>query len=253
MILVREGWSINTKRTRRLRRAEGLWSPQRCPKPAGLLDRRATRRSSRPNEVWAIDFCFDETADYRRLKLTNIVDEFTREALATDVHRSSTADDLVGLIERLVAERGVPTYLRLDNGFGMVALALRDWCRLPSTATVYIEPGSPWENLYVDSLNGRARDELPNIEEFGTLAEARLEKGDGNAQKDRGTAATNRSSRVQFLLFDCQHEANFASRGPRVISAEKHFACATALASDDGLAQVDAGLADSLGELVVAD
>lgn len=120
----------------------------------------AIRRSAaRPNEVWAIDFQFDETADWRRLKLTNIVDEFTREALAIDVSRSSTSDDLVDVIERLVAERGAPTYLRMDNGPELTAWALRDWCRLAHTTTMYIEPGSPWENAYVESFNGRVRHE----------------------------------------------------------------------------------------------
>jgi putative transposase len=174
-ILVREGWSINTKRTRRLWRAEGLRRPQRCRKRRRLGASTAERRTARrPNEVWAIDFCFDETADYRRLKLTNIVDEFTREALAMDVNRSSTSEDLVGLVERLVAQRGAPKHLRMDNGPELVAWALRDWCRLSGTATMYIEPGSPWENPYVESFNGRARDELLNIEEFGSLAEARV-------------------------------------------------------------------------------
>jgi putative transposase len=174
-ILLREGWSINTKRTRRLWRSEGLRRPQRCRKRRRLGPSSAERRSaSRPGEVWAIDFQFDETADYRRLKLTNIVDEFTRESLAMDVNRSSTSDDLVGVIERLVAERGAPAYLRMDNGPELTAWALREWCRLSKTATVYIEPGSPWENAYVESFNGRVRDELLNIEEFGSLTEARL-------------------------------------------------------------------------------
>ncbi len=85
--------------------------------------------TSPPNEVWAIDFQFDETADYRRLKLTNIVDEFTREALAMDVNRSSGTDDLVSVIDRLVAERGAPCFLRMDHGPELIAWALRDWCR----------------------------------------------------------------------------------------------------------------------------
>jgi putative transposase len=174
-ILVREGWSLNTKRTRRLWRQEGLRRPQRCTKRRRLYPGSAERRSaSRPNEVWAIDFQFDETADYRRLKLTNIVDEFTREALAMDVNRSSSSDDLVTVIEKLVAERGAPAFLRMDNGPELVAWALRDWCRLSGTKTMYIEPGSPWQNPYVESFNGRVRDELLNIEEFGSLVEARV-------------------------------------------------------------------------------
>lgn len=149
--------------------------PQTCKKRRRLYPGSAERRrATRPNEVWAIDFQFDETSDYRRLKLTNIVDEFTREALAMEVNRSSGADDLVTVIERLIAERGAPEFLRMDNGPELVAWAVRDWCRLSGTRTLYIEPGSPWQNAYVESFNGRVHDELLNIEEFGSLIEARV-------------------------------------------------------------------------------
>lgn len=130
---------------------------------------RATHR----NHVWAIDFQFDETSDQRRIKLCNIIDEFTREALAMRVGRGCTADDVVGILDRLVTERGAPEYLRMDNGPELIAWALRDWCRLARTNTRYIEPGSPWENPFVESFNGRARDELLNIEEFTSLTDAR--------------------------------------------------------------------------------
>jgi putative transposase len=130
--------------------------------------------ASRPNEVWAVDFQFDETSDRRRIKLCNIVDEFTREALAIRVGRSCTADDVVEVIAGLVAERGAPTFLRSDNGPEFVAWALQDYCRMTLMATSYIEPGSPWENPFVESFNGRLRDELLNIEEFGSITEARV-------------------------------------------------------------------------------
>jgi putative transposase len=174
-VLVREGWGLNRKRTRRLWRLEGLKRPQRCRKRRRLLLGSTVRlTATRPNQVWAIDYQFDETADWRRLKFTNIVDEFTREALATSVSRSSTSDDLVEIIEGLVDERGAPAYLRMDNGPELTAWALREWCTLSKTATLYIEPGSPWENAYVESFNGRLRDELLNLEEFGSLTEARV-------------------------------------------------------------------------------
>lgn len=174
-VLLREGWALNRKRTRRLWRTEGLKRPVTCRKRRRLHPTNAVRmQASRPNQVWAIDYQFDETADWRRLKLTNIVDEFTRESLAMDVNRSSTSDDLVDLIERLVTERGAPAYIRMDNGPELTAWALRDWCRLSGTRTLYIEPGSPWENAYVESFNGRVRDEFLNVEEFGSLTEARI-------------------------------------------------------------------------------
>jgi putative transposase len=131
-------------------------------------------RATHAGHVWAIDFMFDETSDRRRLKLCNIVDEYTREALAIRVDRTCTAEDLVAVIEDLVLTRGAPEYLRADNGPEMIAWALRDYCRLAGTQTAYIEPGSPWENPYVESFNGRIRDELLNIEEFGSLTEAKI-------------------------------------------------------------------------------
>lgn len=174
-ILVREGWTLNRKRTHRLWRAEGLRRPQKCTKRRRVRPESTERRRAQyPNHVWAVDFQFDETADYRRLKLANIVDEFTREALAMDVDRCMGADVLVDIIERLVAQRGAPEHLRMDNGPELIAWALRDWCRLSGTNTIYIEPGSPWENPFVESFNGRTRDELLNIEEFTTLTEAQV-------------------------------------------------------------------------------
>jgi putative transposase len=175
VILRREGHTINKKRTRRLWRDEGLRRPVPCKRkrtrPSGggpLL------RAERPNQVWALDFQFDETADRRRIKLLNIVDEHTREALAMRVARNCTADDVVTVIETLVAERGAPAHLRMDNGPELIAWTLRDWCRLHGTTTSYIEPGSPWENPFVESFNSRVRDELLNIEEFGSITEARV-------------------------------------------------------------------------------
>ena len=174
-ILLREGWSINRKRTQRLWRAEGLKRPAPCKRKRRRPEGGAELlRAERPNHVWALDFQFDETADHRRLKLLNIVDEHTREALAMRVGRSCDADQVVAVIESLVAERGAPGHLRMDNGPELVAWALREWCRLAGTATAYIEPGSPWENPFIESFNGRVRDELLNVEEFATLLDAQV-------------------------------------------------------------------------------
>ncbi len=153
----------------------GLRRPPPCrrkrtrPSSGGELS-----RAQHPDHVWALDFQFDETADRRRLKLLNVVDEHTREALAMRVGRSCDADQVVGVIEALVAERGAPEHLRMDNGPELISWALRDWCRLAGTATTYIEPGSPWENPFAESFNGRVRDELLNTEEFATLLEAQI-------------------------------------------------------------------------------
>jgi len=108
------------------------------------------------------------------LKLLNVVDEYTRESLAMLVERGIDADRTVEVLELLVAERGAPEHLRMDNGPEMTAHALRDWCRFSKAATAYIEPGSPWENAYVESFHSRVRDELLDVEEFSCLAEARV-------------------------------------------------------------------------------
>ena len=107
--------------------------------------------------MWAFDFQFDQTADGRALKLLNIVDEFTRESLVMLVERSIDADTVVAVLERLVAEHGHPELLRCDNGPEMTAHALRDWCVLSSTGTAFIEPGSPWQNPFVESFHSRVR------------------------------------------------------------------------------------------------
>jgi putative transposase len=130
-------------------------------------------RAQRANQVWAFDFQFDQTADGRVLKLLNVVDEFTREALEMLVERSIDADRTVGVLQRLAGERGAPEHLRCDNGPEMTAHALKDWCELANTGTAFIEPGSPWQNPYVESFHSRVRDELLDIEEFSCLAEAR--------------------------------------------------------------------------------
>lgn len=175
--LLEEGWSVNRKRTQRLWREEGLRVPRRKRKRRRLGDDADGRRlrAERPDHVWALDFQTDETADGRQIRLLNVVDEFTREALGCEVARSITAEDTVALLERLVTSRGAtPAHIRCDNGPELIAHALRDWCREGSVATAYIEPGSPWQNPYIESFNGRARDEVLDVELFRTLAEAKV-------------------------------------------------------------------------------
>ena len=176
-MLVEEGWEVNRKRVARLWREEGLRVPQKRRKRRRLGESTvpATRLAAeRPNHVWALDYQHDQTADGRVIRLLNIVDEFTREALAMHVARSIDADTTVAVLERLVAERGAPTFLRCDNGTELTSHALKDWCRFSHTGTAYIDPGSPWQNPYVESFNGKARDELLDVEEFSCLAEARV-------------------------------------------------------------------------------
>ena len=132
-------------------------------------------RAERPNHVWALDFQFDTTSDGRTLKLLHVVDEYTREALAMRLARSIDADHTTRVLDQIVRERGAgPELVRMDNGPEMTANALRDWCRFSGAGTSYIEPGSPWQNPYVESFGGRLRDELLAVEAFNTLLEARV-------------------------------------------------------------------------------
>jgi putative transposase len=122
-----------------------------------------------------MDFQFDTTVDGRTLKLLNIVDEFTREALDIVVDRSIDADQVVATLDRLKALTGrAPTYVRFDHGPEFIAAAVADWCRFNGTNTVFIDPGSPWQNAWIESLNGRLRDELLNGWHFDSLLEAQV-------------------------------------------------------------------------------
>ena len=173
--LRREGVVINEKRTRRPWRDEGLRRPVRCRKRRRAATGTAARlRAERPNQAWALDFSVDETTDGRRPKPSNVVDEFGREALAVRVGRTCDADTVVAVIEALVAQRGAPEHLRMDDGPELVAWALRCGCRLAGTRTAHVEPGSPWQTPFVESHDGRVRDELLNTEGFATLLEAQV-------------------------------------------------------------------------------
>lgn len=172
----REGHQVNDKRIRRLWREEGLRVPQRRRKKRlnGIGTHVGAMSPIVPNALWACDFQFDVTADGRTLKMLNVIDEYTRECLAIVVDRSIDADAVVATLDRLAAERGVPAYVRFDNGPEFVAYAVADWCRFNDTASVFIDPGSPWQNAWIESFNGRFRDELLNLWQFDSLLEARV-------------------------------------------------------------------------------
>ena len=141
----RAGWNVNNKRIRRLWRDEGLRVPQRRKKKrlTGIGVAVGAMSPIRPNVIWAMDFQFDTTADGRTLKMLNVIDEFTREALAIKVDRSIDADGVVGVLDRLALQRGAPTYVRFDNGPEFVAQAVNDWCRFNGAGSLFIDPGSP--------------------------------------------------------------------------------------------------------------
>lgn len=175
--LRRQGMRVNIKRVARLWRQEGLRVPQRQHKRRRLGhggNSMQRRSATRMNEVWSYDFVFDQTEDGRRLKWLPICDEFTRESVALEVERRMEARDVVRVLAAAVAERGAPAYIRSDNGPEFIAKAVRGWIAEQGFQTLYIEPGSPWQNAYSESFNSRLRDELLNREIFATLAEAKV-------------------------------------------------------------------------------
>jgi putative transposase len=174
-LLRAEGWRVNDKRARRLWRQEGFKIPRKGRKKRRLghtANSCTRRRAVKPNEVWSYDFLFDQTADGRPLKILPIVDEFTRECLAMLVGRSLSAVDVIGALAKAGRQRGMPEHLRSDNGPEFIAQEVRKWLAQEGTQTLYIEPGSPWENAYSESFNSRLRDELLNGELFSSLKEA---------------------------------------------------------------------------------
>ena len=176
-LLREEGFRVNHKRVERLWRREGLKVPAKQPKRRRLwlTDGSCVRlRPTEPNHVWSYDFVFTRTSDGRPLRLLTVLDEFTRECLAIQVARQITSDDVLAELAQLFVERGTPRYLRSDNGPEFTARALRTWLERVGVQTLYIEPGSPWENGYIESFNGKLRDELLNGEVFDTVLEAQV-------------------------------------------------------------------------------
>jgi putative transposase len=174
--LRRDGRKINNKRVHRLWREEGLKVPYRKRKKPhrGVGTAVGAMCPIAPNALWALDFQFDTTVDGRTLKLLNIVDEYTREALAMDVERNINADHVVATLDRIAAVHGYPAYVRFDHGPEFCAYAVADWCKQSGVGVIFIDPGSPWQNAYVESFNARARDELLNGERFDSLLEAKV-------------------------------------------------------------------------------
>ena len=171
------GWAVNKKRVERIWRREGLKVPQKQPKRSRLWlnDGSCVRlRPERPNHVWSYDFVSDRTHDGRAFRMLCVIDEFTRESLAIRVARKLKAIDVIDVLADLFMLRGIPTHIRSDNGPEFVATALREWIAAVGAKTAYIEPGSPWENGYCESFNGKLRDELLNGEIFYTLNEAKI-------------------------------------------------------------------------------
>ena len=179
-LLRREGWPVNKKRVHRLWRQEGLKVPEKQRKRRRLLllgesqNGCTRRRAEHKDHVWSYDFVMDLTEDGRRLKMMPVVDEYTRECLSIDVERSITAEDVVDTLASLFRSRGEPAFIRSDNGPEFIAKAVKQWLDLSGVKTLYIEPGSPWENAYSETFISRFSDEVLKREVFTNLLEAKV-------------------------------------------------------------------------------
>ena len=176
-VLRSEGWQINMKRVHRLWKREGLKVPRKQHKRRRLGSSSAgsqLRRAEHINHVWSYDFVMDQTSDGSRLKILVIFDEYSRESLRIVVGRSLKSHDVLDALDQLFELRGYPTYIRSDNGPEFIAGVIVDWLEMKGVDTLFIEPGSPWENAFIESFNSRFRDELLNREEFGSMLEARV-------------------------------------------------------------------------------
>jgi transposase InsO family protein len=176
-MLRNEGWQVNHKRVERLWRQEGLKVPQKqkARRRLWLNDGSCVRlRPQHRNHVWSYDFVQARTSEGRPLRMLTIIDEYSRECLAIEVERKLTAEDVLVQLTDLFVRRGVPKHLRSDNGSEFTAESVRTWLQRLGVGTLYIEPGSPWENGYIESFNGRLRTEFLNGEVFDTLREAKV-------------------------------------------------------------------------------
>jgi transposase InsO family protein len=171
------GWRVNHKRVERIWRKEGLKVPKKQPKRKRLWLNNGScirLRSEHRDHVWSYDFMIDRTSNGRAFKILNIVDEYTRECLAILVKRCITSQEVIDKLFELFILRGIPEHIRSVNGPEFTAKEVRSWLNRIGVKTLFIEPGSPWENGYIESFNGKLRDELLNREVFTTLTEARV-------------------------------------------------------------------------------
>ena len=171
------GWRVNHKRVERIWRKEGLKVPKKQTKRSRLWLNDGSCIRLRPeykDHVWSYDFMIDRTSDGRAFKILNIIDEYTRECLAILVARRINNQDVIDTLFWLFVSRGLPEHIRSDNGPEFTAKAIRKWLGRLGVKTLFIEPGSPWENGYIESFNGKLRDELLNREVFDTLKEAKV-------------------------------------------------------------------------------
>ena len=171
-LLQSEGFRVNHKRIERLWRREGLKVPQKQPKRKRLWLNDGSCVRLRPrykNHVWSYDFVYDRTYNGKAIRMLTVIDEHTRECLAIETGRKLNSQNVMDVLSQLFIEHGTPQYIRSDNGPEFIAKRLRWWLKRNQIDTLFIEPGSPWENGYIESFNGKLRDELLKREIFDTL------------------------------------------------------------------------------------
>ena len=176
-LLRNEGWRVNHKRVERIWRKEGLKVPKKQPKRRRLWLANGSCIRLRPehkNHVWSYDFVTSRTHEGKAFRMLTIMDEYTRECLSITVERKITSHQVIEGLADLFIAKGIPEYIRSDNGPEFTAKVVRKWLERLGVVTLFIEPGSPWENGYIESFNGSLRDELLDREVFTTIFEAKV-------------------------------------------------------------------------------
>lgn len=210
-LLLREGWGVNVKRVTRLWKKEGLQVKQirRRYRAVGNDKNACDKRiATKPNDVWTYDFLFD-SANSKQLKIMPIVDEFTRECLALVVARNINAEKVLAVLLTLFETHGTPQYIRSDNGSEYIANQLIENLKALEVETLHIAPGSPWQNGYCESFNGKLRDELLNGEVFYTLKEAQV-----ILEQFRKEYNTERPHSSLGYLTPCEFKDGYRSKEP---------------------------------------
>jgi putative transposase len=174
-LLRREGEVVNAKRVQRVRRAQGLQVKKKQKRMRRLGISSAERqRADGVNSVWSWDFVEDQTENGTRFRILTLIDEYSRRSLAMHVGWSIRAVDVIAVVQRAMDHYGKPSHIRSDNGPEFIAYAIGDWLKSEEVGTIYIAPGSPWENAYIESFHDKLRDECLNRELFGSLREAQV-------------------------------------------------------------------------------
>ena len=214
-LLRRDGWKVNNKRVQRLWAREGMQVPKTRKKRRrfGNSSNSCFRhRAEHRNHVWTYDFVFDRTEDGRKVRFLTLVDEYTRESLEIHAARSITSKDVIAIVADCIKDRGAPAYIRSDNGPEFIATGLRNWLACVGISTLFVAPGSPWENGYIESFNSKFRDELLNGEIFISIAEAKhlAESYKNEYNKNRPHSGLGYLTPAQFAA-SCE-PAPFAAR-----------------------------------------